>query len=190
MSRADPPGTGTEGRRIAFRRPGLGRFPRATTAAGGLPKRGLGGVSPTRTHRSLSIEVSLRSFDSVVRIVRSQPMASALSRLPCAQGTVGGSGRSAGAFGWSLRPMLGEGVPLSGPIRGQTRPRPVPCARAISGAFSGRLQDDAAEYAEGGGPRHGGRRCAAEASAEVLCSARLRTPWGGRWRCGSIRVIE
>jgi hypothetical protein len=74
--------------------------------------------------------------------------------------------------------MLGEGVPLSGAIRPQTRPRPVPCARAISGAFSGGLQDDAAEYAEGGGPRRGGRRCAAEASAEVLCSARLWTPLG------------
>ncbi len=24
----------------------------------------------------------------------------------------------------------------------------------------------------------------------VLCSARLRTPWRGRWRCRSIRVIE
>jgi hypothetical protein len=41
--------------------------------------------------------------------------------------------------------------------------------------FSGGLQDDAAEYAEGGGPRRGGRRCA-EAWVEVLCSARLRTP--------------
>ena len=84
--RSFPRGAETEGRRIAFRRPGLRRFPRATTAAGGSPKRGSGGVSRTRTHRSLSIEVSLTSFDSVVRIIRSQPMASALSRLPHAQG--------------------------------------------------------------------------------------------------------
>jgi hypothetical protein len=87
---------------------------------------------------------------------RSKPMASALSRRPRAQGTVGGSGRAAGAFGWSLRPMLGEGVPLSGPIRGQTRPRTgFVCACDLRG-FSGRLQDDAVEHAEGGGPRRGG----------------------------------
>jgi hypothetical protein len=29
-----------------------------------------------------------------------------------------------------------------------------------------------------------------EAWAEVLCSARLRASWGGRWCCGPIRVIE
>ena len=74
--------------------------------------------------------------------------------------------------------MVSEGAALSGAKRAETVREQVPCARAISGAFSGRLQDDAAEYAEGGGPRRGGRRCAAEASAEVLCSARLWTPWG------------
>ena len=53
--------------------------------------------------------------------------------------------------------MLGEGVPLSGANRSETVPSQVPCARAISGAFSGGLQDDTAEYAEGRGPRRAGR---------------------------------
>jgi hypothetical protein len=79
------------------------------TAAGGLPKRGLGGVSRTRTRRSLSIEISLRSFDSVVRIVRSQPMASALSRLPRGQGTVVGSGRTSVSVRTAAQTDAGRG---------------------------------------------------------------------------------
>ena len=43
-----------------------------------------------------------------------------------------------------LGPLEGEGVPLSGANRSETVPRQVPCARAISGAFSGGLQGDAA----------------------------------------------
>jgi hypothetical protein len=91
-------------------------------------------VSGTRTHRSLSSEVSFRSFDAV-RMLDQSRWHRHCPDVRARRGTVVGSGWSAGAFGWSLRPMLGEGVPLSGPIRGQTRPpRPVPCARAISGA--------------------------------------------------------
>ena len=46
--------------------------------------------------------------------------------------------------------------------------------RGVLGPPSGRCR----RMAEGGGPRRGGRRCAAEASAEVLCSARTLDPRG------------
>jgi hypothetical protein len=41
----------------------------------------------------------------------------------------------------------GSGTQRGEPVR--KRPQQVPCVRAISGTFSGGLQDDAAEYAEG-----------------------------------------
>ncbi len=154
------------------------RLSRTLAVSSGLDpsiiRTGFFGVVGTDITRSRTSEVSFRSFDAG-RMLDQSRWHRHCPGFRVRRGTVGGSGWSAGAFGWSLRPMLREGVALSGPIRGQTRPRPVPCARAISGAFSGGLQDDAAEYAEGGGPRRGGRRCA-EAWVEVLCSARLRTP--------------
>jgi hypothetical protein len=116
-------------------------------------------VSGTRTHRSLSSEVSFRSFDAV-RMLDQSRWHRHCPDVRARRGTVVGSGWSAGAFGWSLRPMLGEGVPLSGPIRGQTRPPDRFRVPVRSPGLLRRLQDDAAEYAESGGPRRGGRRCA------------------------------
>jgi hypothetical protein len=49
---------------------------------------GIFAVSGTCAHRSLTGEVSLRSFDAVRMLDQSKPMASALSRLSRAQGTV------------------------------------------------------------------------------------------------------
>jgi len=64
-----------------------------------------------------------------------------------------------------LRPLEREGVPLSGANRSETVPRPVPCARAISGAFSGGLPGRCRRIRRG-------RRAEARRRRRLKCYAR------------------
>ena len=122
-------------------------------------------VSGTRTHRSRTSEVSFRSFDAG-RMLDQSRWHRHCPGVRARRGPFVGSGWSAGSFGWSLRPMLGEGVPLSGPIRGQTRPKPVPCARGISAASQAAFRTmlpntprAAGRGAAGGDARRRGLKC-------------------------------
>jgi hypothetical protein len=96
---------------------------------------GFVGVVGTDIARSRTSEVSFRSVDAG-RMLDQSRWHRHCPGFRARRGPFVGSGRSAGAFGWSLRPMLGEGVPLSGPIRGQKRPRPASvCACDLRGVL-------------------------------------------------------